>query len=911
MCRSFKFLFALFLLNILAKSISSDEYWRSVAFNKCGERKIPFRDDDCNYYTSFSVLVDLIGGGEFTQTFSAVGNQENRVINLAKFPNGANQCFSQPGMTCTQLRDDSITDISIIRSPLPPGVPRVLEGSNTSAAFFWQLTRSEYVPNNGLPMFYGMFKDYNYIDYPYLPEAVGSPDYSDYQFTKQSCSGVPSDAVQLVDITGDKNEGFMEIKEPMCSVKDLGSPVDGNIQFYGTEETNFYSGYTNISSEIIDKCRSPINQFRCKDKEKDYIMDDVDGGCTAICCGDQASIRIRAIGPECYIYAVRPKASIAVDFAIVINNELLGGNVTIPIYGIISPESGAIVIENKGIRVEVSLVKEGFGRAGNLDTFQVSAGEIISCGDWNTFNDTTRQCQKNTWETALEDQIYGPSNNMTWRFLPASLRSIYAEVATRQSAFLELLNGTDSAELAFKSLFASKAKQFGTTPSIIEANIVSYLNSVYQLNDPDKSVDICVGIYNSTRAQDDDLQRDVQSMIFQNIPGYVLDKDPVTGSFINNGATASYPSLCDITASSPSNNSNYFPPSFNETNPNWWIRKGINIVGSKDLSEDLQAYLLFGPSQEVIERLNLEEELKNSLMIKIDINSEYMKYKEEQITPVNFTNVLFDSDFTSQNWIQHTPLINQPSSKILDNCVLPSVDEIQYQVETGNIEKNSPVKGQLSVRVVSLQTDSEINLLTTSGGNIQKPTVSIECEPIKNSGNMGSTPTVDWYPHTPIELMQFEPGLLQTASFDIFVSFEGSSYVDEVLVNTVKLVNCTIHLTPSGISGESNSEIINKNMFCMVGTQQSTSPIVLGNPYSGGMRQNQKFNNFWLYPDEPKRINAIEKLEECDFCDFECRSIASSGCFWIFVTCAIIFVCFIVADITLAVILVKKKYGGK
>lgn len=881
---------------LMSNEVKSDKSWRTLAYSKCTEKRAPFRSTDCNYYTSYTAIVDLIGGGSTTQNIEVVGNQENRVIDLINYPDGGIKCGVQPGTTCTPLTESSKTSISVVRSPLPPGVPRVLEGSNTSLAFYWQLSRSEYTPNNGLPLFYGVFKDYNYEDYPELPEATASPDYGDYQFTKNACSSINPETVELVDLSDIENQGGQDIKEPLCSVRDLGSPVNSSTQFYGTEETSFYSGYTNISKQILDGCRSPEGNFRCENKEKSLIMDDVDGTCTAICCGDRSSIRVRPVGPQCYLYTIEPKASIAVDFAVVVNNELLGGDVVIPIYGILNPGSGSIVVEDKGIRVTVKSVKEGFPRLSNLDAFQVSSGEIVSCGDWNKKpEDDNSQCPDTQWKNAFPNQIdgpYGPSSNMTWRYLPASLRSMYAELTTRQSASLQPINGTSVEQNFldyFTSLYSSRSKQFGESSSIIESNIVAAINHVYSLQNSSKGVDVCVGIYDALTASDPDLQKKVQSLIFQNVPGYVLKKDPSTGEFIYNEGDlitdqTLFPSLCEVTSALFPDNPKYFPPAWNNTSPNWWIRQGIPNVGNSRSVEDSQSYLLFAPSQELIEELGATQQLQNSVMIEVSISSEYMKYENEQHVPVSISSILQNPKIVDTTWYESNSISEIVGSKIINNCVLPSVEEIQYAVrDAKTIKESDPVTGMLVTQVLSLQSLKESNLVNVQGVNgLEKTIVELSCTPIQGSGNLGSTPTVDWSPKGPISIEVNRPGELVNLDYNITVDFPGSGYVNEVLVNTVKLINCTVKIYPE-LDG-SEGAVLEKQIQCMVGSGglQATTTIYMGKPYSGGLPgEGKRFDNTYVYPDKPSRESAISDIEECGFCDYSCRDIGSSACFWL------------------------------
>jgi hypothetical protein len=404
------------------------------------------------------------------------------------------------------------------------------------------------------------------------------------------------------------------------------------------------------------------------------------------------------------------------------------------------------------------------------------------------------------------------------------------------------------------------------------------------VNFTQEMIDVCVGIHNYSTFSDPWLEKNVQMFLFQNIPGYVAEKDFSTSEYTGD---IKFPSLCDVT--SRDGNGRYLPPGWDDENPNWWIRKGLDTIGSSKRTEDAQSYLLYAPDEETIENLNAIEQLKDALLIEIDINDNFMKYEKNIQMPVEIA-----SEETVKKGNEN-PNIATGSRVLLNNCVLPSVNSVQSSIQSGAVkDKTLPVKGVLTVQVFSAQNKEEIGLeyrILTSNGAYEsiEPTIQIlSCNPIPSSGNSGSTPTIDWSPKHPVTLPGFNPGDIITQSFDIFAYFEGSSYVDEILVNTIKIANCTVELDPSG--GLYNDvEKKTYDISCMVGEgTQSSAPIVLEDPYSGSITN--KFDNTYLFTSNPSRQSVIDRIEEdnCGLCDFSCRNIASSGCFWTYLLLGIV-----------------------
>lgn len=925
----------IFVITSSAKTASADETWRNVGFVPCTERTAPFRTQDCEYYTSITALLDLVGGGEFKQQIKTLSNPSSPIQDVLSFTNAMTTCFADNTTSCIPIiqEKEPAFEITYIRSPLPDNVPKVLEGSNQTLAFFWQLTRSEFTPNNGLPLMYGLFKDYNYIDYPELPEATAGSEYSGAQFTKNACSSVAENEIKLVTLSDVRSENGEFITEPLCSVANLGSPVNASVQFYALNETGFYSGYTKRAYDVLNHCRSPLEEFRCLDKEQEYILDDIDGTCTAICCGNKASLRVRSIGPQCFLYDIQPRANIAVDFAIKLEHPTLLPlqPLIIPIYGILQPGSDPLVLEKEGVRVRIEAVKQGFERLSNLDALQVSSGQIISCGEWNINNQTSDdECLQPTWQSALPNQISGPTgkkDGMTWRYLKSHMRGMYAQLSRSQSAFSTLFKNADEFDKSITSLYAQRSKHFGDSASLIESNIASYIQSV--LTDSTEqlrelAVDVCVGIYDETTFQNETLQELIDLFIFQNIPGHTLTTNSLTGqlqpelsSFYSLEqllASVTIPSICEVT--SCTNNTDYLPPLFNNSAPNWWIRRGLEKVSGDPQAhtDSQQNYLLYAPEDYILKESGLYEQMKNALRISIDISDSLLPLRSSETesmkmyTPVSFSSFLYSSSIDLKaNWFRETALYYTTPTRIFDTCHWPSVEEISVKTDKGtNALTKSPVKGSLTFQVFSLQKSREFEMYEKSssgyvikpGLNIQiiPPKISVVCTPITNVTK--TPPRISVSPDHPQSLQPFYPGQIQTMSVDVFVDFDTSSYYEEVKVNTIKLARCEILLDPLAQMYTSNGDgasemLIRKPIDCMVAqdaSHQSTTEIVIGNPSSGGISQSNKdFDNSKLYPDKPNRNDAIHDLEQhCEgFCNFECYSnqgrIHQSACFWILV----------------------------
>jgi hypothetical protein len=526
--------------------VTGDRGTQTRAFIKCTEptsSNTDFASNDCNFYTQYQAQVDLIGGGESTATISILGNPGETVINLLEYPNATTVC--PQGFACTPTMPDD-TLISVIRSPIPSGIPVILPGGAVSLGIAFPLNRYSSTPNNGLP-------------------------YS-YQIATLPSSDPTSQCATLGDATGS-----VTIQDTITTTPGTGEPSCGVSAIpLATELNGTCGGVTSLAP-------NPVNHLQ-----------DGDGKCRELCCGQDTSVRVRQLGLQCYqFYADQPL--LAVDLAVRVKNSNTPENGTIlSIFGTLSPNQ--IVTSSTpgahGVRARIQSVKSEILRFGSAmqAVAAVQSSAIIACS--------------NNWANVPDESApVSDVAELEWFYMPTPYLKYYED-------------GT-AADADANKLFPKQLKHpkiYGESGDTVLQNSLEYISSTYA--NPADQKEACESL----------------SGVLPFTPGY--DKD---GMLLPEVADYDLPSFCYMQNQARMGNANFLPPNFNTATPNWFVTSGITPVGSDTSSSPEQRYLIYIPTLADIAQVNAQDTLLNALTLSIEVNDKIIAYDGNEAAPTDFS----------------------------------------------------------------------------------------------------------------------------------------------------------------------------------------------------------------------------------------------------------------------------------
>lgn len=518
---------------LFAAAAFGDKSFQTRGFFPCAEQQPPFDSSTCNHFTQYAAFVDLIGGGSSVQVLKLVGNSADPLINLVQNEDGTIVC--PDGFGCTLL-DQSETTIAVIRSPLPPGVPQVLPGDDVSIGFYWRLTRNNNLsPDNRLP---------------YAYQVANCSGYRPFS----TCEDL-GDQVQYVEYNPFEADASIEIDEPEC-----GAQCFGDVDLRGT-------------------CGPMV-------PEPSGWLSDSDGKCSEICCDSSNSVKIRQLGPFCYMFSAQGPPKIAVDFAVTVQNDAIGPDpVVVPVYGISDPQS--LFVNQTGVRVRILSLIDDLERFDNANAFSVVHGSIVMCANQTSESGTP----------IFPDEVDGPVANVSdidWFFVPSTYIPFYRDATAAEAS--QIIRPSSPSDTEHQ-------KVYGEAGSVVEQAIVEYLNSNF---DSASATAMCSDL----------------SAVLPFVPGYDTD-EPLT-----NLSPYELPSFCWMWNAAREANRGFLPPSFNLTHPNWYVRRGIPNQEQQSAEYDPNdLYLIYLPTLEQIEQADALDAFSDAMLLSVEINDNLMSYE--------------------------------------------------------------------------------------------------------------------------------------------------------------------------------------------------------------------------------------------------------------------------------------------
>lgn len=399
------------ILCAMAPLADCDRSFQTQGFFQCSEKEPPFDSNTCNQFTQYAAFVDLVGGGSSVKVLKLVGNSAMPLINLEQYDNGTVSC--PPGFGCTFL-ENSQTTVSVVRSPLPAGIPTVLPGDDVSIGFYWKLTRNNNLsPDNRLPYAYQ------------VANCSGSRPFS-------TCEDYPN-SVRYVEYNPFEVDESIDINEPGC-----GAQCFGDVDLRGT-------------------CGPMV-------PDPNGWLSDSDGKCSEICCDTSNSIKVRQLGPYCYSFSAQGPPKIAVDFAVTVQNDAIGPDpIIVPVYGMTDPQS--LFVNETGVRVRILSLIDDLERFDNANAFSVVHGSIVMC-----VNETTAGVGSVPGRPIFPNEVDGPVANVTdmqWFFVPSTYLPFYRDATAAEAAQIIKPNSPPD---------TTHQKVYGEAGSVVEQAIVEYLN---------------------------------------------------------------------------------------------------------------------------------------------------------------------------------------------------------------------------------------------------------------------------------------------------------------------------------------------------------------------------------------------------------------------------------------------------
>lgn len=409
---------------IVLEETRADTSFQTQAYFKCTEPEPPFDSSSCNHFTQYAALVDLTGGGKKAQVIRVVGSRSTPLLNLKEHDNGTLEC--PPGVACTPLDTEDL-EVSIVRSPLPAGIPRILPGGNVSIGFYWRLTRNNQYSS-----------DYR-VPYSYeVANCSGSTPHS-------SCDGSSSSypaatGVEFRTFNPFEADNGLDIDEPTC----------------GAEcETGDASTF-NLRGTCGDNVPSPTG----------YLADN-DGRCSELCCGASTSIKVRQLQPFCYMMSVEGSPGVAVDFAVEVRSKEIGDDpIVVSVYGVSDPQTTFTNV-SAGVRVRIWSLVNDFGRFDDTDAFSVVHGSIVMCP-----NHTQTQGDLPA-RPIFPNEVNGPVANVSeleWFYMPTAYVPFYRDATAAQAA--QIIKPTLPVDTLHPKLF-------GESGSVVEQAAAGFIERQY------------------------------------------------------------------------------------------------------------------------------------------------------------------------------------------------------------------------------------------------------------------------------------------------------------------------------------------------------------------------------------------------------------------------------------------------
>ncbi|MDE2026365.1 MAG: hypothetical protein KGJ07_07765 [Patescibacteria group bacterium] len=613
------------ILSLFALSARCDESVLSVAYTQCSEAFSIYNNQNCEYFSTFIANIDVIGGGSFVQEIDFVGNPVERTLDITNNDIGAIDC--PEGVGCTNLVPP-IT-VSFVRSPIPQSQYNVIPNSQISFALAYSLTQDTSVTKSGLPYVYQIYA---------ADPGAGNTNCGSYSTT----TDIPI---------------LSSLSNIQAVQADCGTGPLNAIDFRGTCGAGFLSPYP--TGWLSDNDANPLQQ------------------CYEICCGgsNSTSIRVRQLGPYCYLYKVNPVPIAVVDFIIEINSPATGP-ISIPIYGSVSLQT-PIVIPEYGLRVTLkSSVKIPPTAIQN----KIQNGWVVVCGE--------------DPNSALPNEISPVQNinNISWFYQPSDYGPYYYD-ATNGKGNVMPVNTNDP-----------HTEYYGES-----GNDVLNLAFNYMKNIPTMTVSECLSLVD----------------LIPNVPGYDTD-NPITSASPYN-----LPSYCNMWNEAKNGNLGFLPPSsvipdgVNIDYFNWMIRKNIPTIDNLN-NTNSGAYMIYFPTSDQI--ADYRDQLTNALQVQIDFavgnNNNYVTSYGDVNLPIQ----IVQPDSTRPNNVNGQPLTPP-------NCLFTGKEHAPGASNTGGgqlvvqlestVYNNQIQSSNIGSDVSDIYVTVTCNAVPKSGNNQQTPTINI------------------------------------------------------------------------------------------------------------------------------------------------------------------------------------------
>lgn len=403
----------------------ADTSFQTRAHYPCEESEPPFDSSSCTMYTQYAALVDLIGGGAATQLIKVVGSRTTPLVNLVRHEDGTIVC--PPGTACVPV-DVPDLKVSIIRSPLPKGMPRIMPHGGVSLGFYWKLTRNNhYSPDYRIPYAYKVAKC-----------SGAAPHSTCYNSTTRN--NVRFHTFDPFDSSTNEY-----VNEPACAA----SCDSAGYDMRGTCGTNVPSptGY----------------------------LSDSDGRCSELCCGNTTSVKVRQLAPYCYVMSAAAAApGIAVDFAVTVESAALGLKpIVVPVYGVSDPQS--IFVNERGVRVRILSLVHELERFDHDAAFSVVHGSVVVCPtNYTRRAGTSGNGDHLPGAPLFPNEVGGPVANVSdidWFYMPSAYVPFYRDATAAESAQIIRPSSAPTQH--------AHQKLFGESGSVVEQAAANYINSVY------------------------------------------------------------------------------------------------------------------------------------------------------------------------------------------------------------------------------------------------------------------------------------------------------------------------------------------------------------------------------------------------------------------------------------------------
>lgn len=614
-----------FLGLILIASVAADQSVLSVAYTDCSEVYSIFNSQNCEYFSTFIAEIDVIGGGSFTQEIDFVSNPIERTLDIVDNDIGAIHC--PEGVACTNLVPP--IKVSFVRSPIPQSPYNVIPNSQISFALAYSLTQDTSITKSGLPYVYQVYKD---------TPGAGLSNCATFATTTE----IPI---------------LSSLSNAQAMQADCGTGPLGSIDFEGTCGGASLAPYP--TGWLSDNNGQPLQQ------------------CYELCCGGSSgvSIRVRQLGPYCYLYKVNPVPIAVVDFLIQIISPVTG-TITIPIYGSVSLQT-PIIVQQNGIRVTL---KSTVRLPPTAIQNKIQNGWVVVCGD--------------DPNSALPNEISPVTNinNLSWFFMPSDYGPYYYDATNGQGNVVPPITNDPHTEFYGQS-----------------GNDVLNLAFNFMKNIPGFTVSQCLTFAD----------------LFPNVPGYDTDH-PITAASPYN-----LPSFCTMWNEAKNGNLGFLPPSsvipdgVNIEFFNWMIRRNIPTINNLN-DTNSGAYIIYFPIPN--QTSQYVDQLTNALQIQIDFavgnNHNYVTTYGD----VNYPIQIVQADSTRPNTVNGQPLTPP-------NCLFTGSDYASGSSPTGGgqlvVQLESTIENNQiqSEDMGTLSSDITVTLTCTaaakSGKNQETPVINI------------------------------------------------------------------------------------------------------------------------------------------------------------------------------------------